>query len=139
DESGTAELRREIEETRAKLDARRVSREDIALTTLRLPEDLAQVQRQLPPSTAVLAYFVGESGSHAWLLARDRLRHITLPGRAQLQRAIEGIANPRDGSTVTQAERQLAAALFGPLLDGAPESRLLIIPDGLLHTVPFAA
>ena len=31
--------------------------------------------RQLPPDTAVLAYFVGDDSSHAWLLTRSELRH----------------------------------------------------------------
>jgi CHAT domain-containing protein len=140
DETGTLELRREIEETRARLDTRRLRMESVAATHTRLPESLRQVQQQLPAATVVLAYFVGETGSHAWLLGRDRLRHARLPGRAHLQQTIDAVADQRRGSPAArQAERELGRALFGNLLDDVTESRMLIIPDGPLHGVPFAA
>ena len=98
DEAGTLELRHSIEETRAQLDAIRIRQGGVAAQQTSLPESLAQVQRQLPPDTAVLAYFVGDSSAHAWLLTRSELRHATLPGRDRLQRAIgDGGALRRGG------------------------------------------
>ena len=59
-----------------------------AVTRPGLPESRAAVQAQLPADTAVLAYFVGDRRSHAWLLTRTGLRHSVLPGRLALERLV---------------------------------------------------
>lgn len=140
DAEKSQELRREIAETRAKLDEHRARYEPTLKSEVRLPETLRDVQRKLPPDTVVLAYFVGDGASHAWLLGKDRLRHANLPGRARLQRAIEASTEQlRGGAEAARAERELAALVFGGLLEGTGEGRLLVIPDGPLNGVPFAA
>lgn len=136
DDASTIELRRAIAETRAQVDARR---ESVAPSASTLPDSMAQVQAQLPPGTAVLAYFVGDAESHGWLLTRRELRHIELPGRAELQRAIDAaVAAQRSAKSSARREHALGATLLGTLLDGLSEKRLLVIPDGPLNDVPFA-
>jgi CHAT domain-containing protein len=139
DEAGTLALRHSIEETRAQLDAERLRHGGVAATQNSLPEALADVQRKLPASTAVLGYFVGDGISHAWLLTRHELRHRTLPGREPLQRAIGAIAMSRGGKNGGQAERELSSMLFGNLFDGIAETRMLVLADGPLNGVPFAS
>jgi CHAT domain-containing protein len=135
DDADTVELRRTIEETRARIDA---GRESVAAIASTLPETMSRVQSQLPADTAVLAYFVGDSASHGWLLTRRALRHITLPGRAELQRAIVSAVAAQRGANSRDPERRLGALLLGNLLDGMGEKRLLVIPDGPLNDVAFA-
>jgi tetratricopeptide (TPR) repeat protein len=135
-EEGTLELRHSIEETRAQLDAVRIRQGGVAARQSSLPDSLAQVQRQLPPDTAVLAYFVGDIGAHAWLLTRSELRHAALPGRSRLQRAIGEAVAGRGGRTPGAA---LGSMLLGHLLDGIPESRVLVLADSPLNSVPFAS
>jgi CHAT domain-containing protein/Tfp pilus assembly protein PilF len=136
----TMELRGLIAETRAKLDESRARQEPLLESTVRLPEGLQEVQKRLPADTLVLAYFVGDGGSHAWLLAKNQLRHTSLPGRARLQQAIEATTGQaRDAAATRQAEAQLGSLLLGNLLAGRTESKLLIVPDGPLNGVPFAA
>ncbi len=137
DEEGTLALRRDIEETRAKIDAARLRGTAVQSSDLALPATLAEVQAKLPANTAVLAYFVGDPQSHGWLLTRQSLRHAQMPGREALQRAIDAAFNAPKGAPV--ADRQLAQTLFSNLLDGAPADRLLVLPDGPLNGVPFAA
>jgi CHAT domain-containing protein len=140
DEAGILALRRSIEETRAQLDANRLRSGGVAATRSSLPEALTEIQRQLPADTAVIAYFVGDVASHAWLLNSRELRHATLPGREQLQRAIGAMAAARRGGTgATAAERHLSSMLLGHLLDGIPETRMLVLADGPLNGVPFAS
>ena len=101
---------------------------------------MAAVQRQLPARTAVLAYFVGDSASHAWLLTARDLRHAALPGREQLQRAMSVLTTARRGGAVdSSAERDLGSMLLGHMLDGVTESRMLVLADGPLNAVPFAS
>ncbi len=136
DEAGTVALRHSIEETRAQLDAILVRHGGVAARQTSLPDSLAQVQRQLPPGTAVLAYFVGDKSAHAWLLTRTELRHAALPGRDRMQRAIGDAVAARSGRT---PGANLGLMLLGHLLDGIPESRMLVLADGPLNGVPFAS
>ena len=136
----TLELRGLIAETRARLDDSRARQEPMLESTVRLPAGLQEVQKRLPADTLVLAYFVGDGSSHAWLLAKDHLRHALLPGRARLQQAIEATTgHTRAAASSDQAEAQLGNLLLGNLLAGRSERKLLIIPDGPLNGVPFAA
>ena len=136
----TLELRGQIAETRARLDESRARREPMLESSVRLPAGLQEVQKRLPADTLVLAFFVGDSSSHAWLLAKDQLRHASLPGRARLQQAIEATTgHVRDIAATRQAEAQLGGLLLGNLMTGRRENKLLIIPDGPLNGVPFAA
>ncbi len=140
DEAGTIALRHAIEETRAQLDAILIQQGGVAARQTSLPESLAQVRRVLPPDTAVLAYFVGDGSAHAWLLTRSELRHATLPGRDRLQKAIgTAVAARSSGASGAPGERNLGSMLLGQLLDGIPETRMLVLADSPLNNVPFAS
>ncbi len=140
DDAGTLEVRRAIEETRALIDRHRLTQGGIAAGEHVLAASLQQVQKRLPAHTAVLAYFVGDTASHAWLLSKRGLRHSTLPGREVLQRAVDdAIEEIRRAKAGDKAQRKLSAMLFGQLLEQSGEKRMLVIPDGLLNSVPFAA
>lgn len=137
DEEGTLALRRDIEETRARIDAARLRGAAVRSSELTLPDSLTEVQAKLPANTAVLAYFVGDMQSHGWLLTGHSLRHAMLPGREALQLGIE--AALRGPGASPASERQLAQTVFAGLLDGTRATRLLVLPDGPLNGVPFAA
>ena len=140
DAAVTLELRREIAESSARLDELRARHEPVVESSLRLPVSLQEVQKKLPADTLVLAFFVGDGASHAWLLGKDLLRHQVLPGRARLQQLIDASADhAADTSATRQIEQQLGALLLARILDGATGKKLLIVPDGPLNAVPFAA
>jgi CHAT domain-containing protein/tetratricopeptide (TPR) repeat protein len=133
------ETRRMIDETRARLEARMVNQRGVrASNQPGISETREAVQAALPEDTAVLAYFVGDQRSHGWLLTRAGLRHATLPGRRELEKLVRAfVARQRAGAT---AERGApAAVLLGTLLDGVDAKRLLVLPDGPLNGLPFAA
>jgi CHAT domain-containing protein/tetratricopeptide (TPR) repeat protein len=139
DEAGTVALRRAIEETRAQLDSSRLRNGGVAATESSLSESLTQIQSKLPPDTAVLAYFVGDTRTHGWLLTRKQLRHTAFDSGGSLAAMISGaMAVRRNGGDET-AMRLLGTRLLAPLLDGVSERRLLVIADGPLNGVPFAA
>jgi tetratricopeptide (TPR) repeat protein len=137
DDPAAIELRRMVEETRAQLDA---SHAAVATNESTLPASLEKLQDALPADTAVLAYFVGDFESHAWLLTRHAFRHKELPGQEQLQKYVEAAtgATGRLGGT-DEAIRSLGSILTGDLLNGVSASRLLVVSDGPLNGVPFAA
>jgi tetratricopeptide (TPR) repeat protein len=137
DDPGAVELRRAIEETRAQLEARKSA---VAARESALPESLADVQAGLPRDTAVLAFFVGDHDSQAWLLTRNSFRHKRLPGLGRLQKDIEAaLGVPGRASGSSEAFASLGGTLLGGLLEGTTASRMLLVCDGPLNGVPFAA
>jgi len=105
---------------------------------LGIAESLGEVQAALPADTAVLAYFVGDQRSHAWLLTHTELRHSALPERRVLQDLVNGfVKQQRAGLRV--ADNSPFTSLLGGLLRGVTAKRLLILPDGPLNSLPFAA
>jgi CHAT domain-containing protein len=133
------EARRRIDESSARLEARLLSQRSIeASSYLEIPESRSVVQAALPADTAVLAYFVGDLHSHGWLLTRKELRHVELPGR----RALESLVNTfidRQRSGVKSPSDATFNRLLGNLINGINAKRLLILPDGPLNGLPFAA
>jgi CHAT domain-containing protein len=95
------------------------------------------VQAQLPEDTAVLAYFVGDQHSHVWLLSRRELRHAVLPGKATLQGLVSAFI-ARQRASVKSADTT-SSTLLGGVLAGVSAKRLLVLPDGPLNGLPFAA
>jgi CHAT domain-containing protein/tetratricopeptide (TPR) repeat protein len=137
DDAGTRELRRAIVETRAHIDAHRVRQDSVAAGSSTLTDSLKELQSRLPPDTVVLAYFVGDSTTHAWLLRRGELRHTVLRGRADLASVTDEFVEAQRRTTAAPAE--IGNRLFAALLDGVTEKRMLVIPDGPLNGLPFAA
>ena len=107
-------------------------------SSIAIPETLDAVQAALPADTAVLAYFVGDKRSHGWLLSRSDLKHRVLPGRAELADFVGAfVRRQRDGSRST--DNTAVAAVLGDLLNDVKARRLLVLPDGPLNGLPFAA
>jgi CHAT domain-containing protein len=139
DDSATFEIRREIDEARAQLEARFLVQRGVqASDELTMPASREAVQAALPADTAVLAYFVGDRRSHAWLLTRSELRHATLPGRRSLQNIVNSFVEQQRAGKRTSAHAPLAVVV-GDLLRGVSAKRLLVLPDGPLNGLPFAA
>jgi len=133
------ETRRLIDEVQARLDARMVGEHGVRPSdSLVIAESLEQVQAALPPDTAVLAYFVGDQQSHGWLLTRGGLRHSVLPGRRVLQDLVNTFVE-RERTGVRVGADTGFSPLLGGLLNGVGAKRLLILPDGPLNSLPFAA
>jgi CHAT domain-containing protein/Tfp pilus assembly protein PilF len=111
---------------------------------LRDPEPLAagEIQRQvLDEQTVLLEYALGDKRSFLWVAARETLAAYELPPRADVERAAravyESVARP--GAQDRQALAALSRMILGPAADTLKARRLLIVPDGALHYVPFAA
>lgn len=154
-EADVQAARREYEDLQAQI---RVSSPRYA--TLRHPPvlPLGEVQtRILDPGTLLLEYALGEERSFLFAVTSDALRTYALPGRAQVEdaarRAYERLSDRRDaagraGGEATnrdgdarraEALGTLSAMLLGPVAAEMESKRLLVVPDGALQYVPFAA
>lgn len=112
------------------------------------PISLAELRERLDPATVLLEYRLGEARSFLWLASADAETSFELPARARIEaraetaRALLASPEPIRGADAWQvdvfrplAEQVLPAGLF-PHLAGR---RLLIVADGALELVPFAA
>jgi len=103
-------------------------------------------RRDLDADSLVLVYALGEDDGHLWSFAKaEPLATAALPGRAALRPRIEAFERAvRDPSAVDpELPRRMGAALsetlFGPVRERLGERRLVLVLDGPLLGVPFAA
>jgi tetratricopeptide (TPR) repeat protein len=113
---------------------------------------LEEVRAELAPEEALLSYQVGlwkdlygdfGGGAFVLVVTRERAGIVRLPDRAALKPAVEffgGALERRDDS-----ERPVGTRLFEDLMRAALASlpagigRLVLVPDGVLHELPFDA
>ncbi|HEY0366800.1 MAG TPA: CHAT domain-containing protein, partial [Pyrinomonadaceae bacterium] len=124
------------------------------------PLGLKEIQAQLDANTALLEYSLGDDRSYLWVVTQDSLRTYRLPAREQVQKvarqvyesltarsAFESVETPPQRQTriaEADAEFQRAAADLGrmilaPAVAGLGTKRLVVVADGALQYVPFAA
>ena len=123
---------------------------------LEMPEPVSvqTVQRELlDPHTAVVAYHLGRSDSYAWIVNRHSITVHRLPPAATidklareyhdlLSRDIDAMSAQERAAVVQQmrtAGRRMFEAVWKPVANGVAGKRVLIIADGALQYVPFAA
>lgn len=148
-----------VEEARRSLDAVRRRQGEIEarvraasprLAALQHPEplDLAGTRAALDPGTLLLSYAVAEDRGYLFAVGpgpQDFLAvrlDVTLPGvRADVGRfrRLLQVVSPVGAEPLRALSAELGAALLGPAAEriGRAE-RLLILPDGPLHLIPFA-
>ncbi|MEM1261257.1 MAG: CHAT domain-containing protein [Pseudomonadota bacterium] len=99
---------------------------------------VAAVQAKLSPGTAILQYSLSDSDGLVWLVDKDRVVVQTLLNVHQIAvdaKALHAaITSRRPYRTI--AER-LSQALLAPLASNNYD-RVLVVPDGALHYLPFA-
>jgi CHAT domain-containing protein/Tfp pilus assembly protein PilF len=119
-----------------------------ATTFFPKPLRLEEVARELDSDMQIVAYQVGETATHVFVLSRDgRVEAFKLPtGAGEIQRDVERFRAAMEnrlldgGQATLEPLQRLYRSLLKPvepLLNGA--GRLLILPDGPLHAVPWAA
>ncbi|HEV8186196.1 MAG TPA: CHAT domain-containing protein [Pyrinomonadaceae bacterium] len=124
------------------------------------PLNLKGIQQQLDPDTVLLQYALGERRSYVWAVAQNSLHAYVLPKRADVEgiarevyeslvarsvvKSLETAAQRRtriaraDVSFQDAAER-LSRLILAPARDQLTRKRLVVVADGALQYVPFAA
>ncbi len=125
------------------------------------PISAKETQEQLLDShTLLLEYSLGEERSFVFAVTPDSLQAFVLPKRAVIEAAAQRVNDlltaqnsrkitetlPERAARVAQAEAEypkvagrLRRMLLGPVASELKDRRLLIVSDGALHYVPFAA
>ncbi|HEY0781986.1 MAG TPA: CHAT domain-containing tetratricopeptide repeat protein [Thermoanaerobaculia bacterium] len=142
-----AELRRSWDELDRVRDELRTGDPRYAALTQPRPASVADIQRELlDRDTLLLEYRLAEKESFVWAVTPDSLRSFRLPGRAEIERAagpvVDLLARSFRRKAWSSAGPQLAELsrlLLGPVATLLPGKRLLIVGNGILQSVPFAA
>jgi CHAT domain-containing protein len=124
------------------------------------PLSVREIQEQLDPNTLLLEYSLGEPRSYLWVVSNSKLHSYELPRQEQLQmraREVYELLTTRSvslkaetasarQSRIAQADSKLLIAsselsqlLLGPVAEEIEGKRLVIVADGALQYVPFAA
>jgi CHAT domain-containing protein/tetratricopeptide (TPR) repeat protein len=112
------------------------------------PRLLAEMQRELlDDDTLLLEYSLGPSKSFLWAATRDAVASFELPSRDQLEPLLRSAystlsrSQQRESQDVapSQAAAELSRILLGQVANRLGSRRLLIVADGALRYIPFAA
>jgi len=100
----------------------------------------------LNKKVALLEYFLGNKFSLLFIISKDVKKIIKLPGEQEIVNSIRGYLKLLSDQPISNFQGILAAQrIYHQLLEKAMESLspeikyLIIIPDGLLHYLPFEA
>jgi CHAT domain-containing protein len=123
------------------------------------PLTLTQVQQQvLDPDTLLLEYALGEERSYLWAVSKTDAAAYELPPRAEISRAAQRLYErltarlamagaPQDRRRRIQEADvrywdeagQLSEILLGPVAKTMAGKRIVVVADGVLQYLPFAA
>ncbi|HEU5132459.1 MAG TPA: CHAT domain-containing protein, partial [Pyrinomonadaceae bacterium] len=125
------------------------------------PLNVAEIQKRvLDQNSLLLEYALGEQKSFVWVVTHDAVKSFELPGRATIEQGAKrfyqlltqrGVAVPNETlvqrnqrlahveTDYPQAAAGLSRMLLGPVAAELGQKRLLIVAEGVLQYVPFAA
>ncbi|HXU39762.1 MAG TPA: CHAT domain-containing tetratricopeptide repeat protein [Blastocatellia bacterium] len=147
-------LQKEIEEAEFKIEETRLQYEmehvKDRLGSSKLPVRFEKLQAKMAQyQVSLVEFHLSENHSFAWLFARGEFYFEVLPCRKEIENAVKPyldlLATPPNhlyiGGDLTKL-REASKALFEKLFGGLSShiesgDRLIIVPDGLLHYLPF--
>lgn len=125
------------------------------------PLALEEIQTQvLDADTVLLEYSLGEERSYVWVVTASSITSHELPKRGEIETAarrfysllnarnirFKGESNSKRADRVAQADDEMPVAaaslsrmVLAPVAGQLGNKRLMIVADGALHFVPFAA
>ncbi|MEG4053978.1 MULTISPECIES: CHAT domain-containing protein [unclassified Microcoleus] len=111
------------------------------------PLTLAQIQQQiLDDQTILLQYSLGKERSYLWAVTKTSITSYELPKRADIEKVArnfrDAVTNPRYRNIpdrVAEANNTLSQIILQPVAAQLAQKRLLIVGDGILNYLPFAA
>jgi CHAT domain-containing protein len=108
------------------------------------PSAAAFMRRAAASKMTLVSYWLAPQGSHAWVVTGSAIHHVDLPPASQIaalalryrQFVEQSVADPL--ATAAGPGDALAAAVLEPVRALIPRgSRVVLVPDGVLHAVNF--
>ncbi|MGK7916387.1 MAG: CHAT domain-containing protein, partial [Prochloraceae cyanobacterium] len=124
----------------------RVTSPGYAAITQPKPLTLAEVKQQfLDSDTILLQYSLGEERSYLWLVTQEEgITSYQLPSQKEIEKRAKNVLrqinqakdNPK---AFARAVTPLSKVILDPVKDQLTKKRILIVADGILQYIPFAA
>ena len=121
----------------------RILTERIGSSVRRSASVLELRQRARSSHQVLLSYWLGPKQSRLWVITAAKVTPFTLPSESRIRELVESyraaIENLRDPiESHHPAGEQLSEILLGPVRELAPPgSRVVVVPDGALHSLNF--
>ncbi|MEH2263260.1 CHAT domain-containing protein [Nostoc sp.] len=121
------------------------------------PLKLPQIQQQLDQDTLLLQYSLGKERSYLWAVTPNSLNTYELPGKEAIEKSagrfqellkkcqyincqdLPEDQKAKDLQEISQAATQLSQLILAPVAEKLGKKRLVIVADGALQEIPFAA
>ncbi|MBD2606430.1 CHAT domain-containing protein [Scytonema hofmannii FACHB-248] len=113
------------------------------------PLKLRQIQQQLDKDTLLLQYSLGSDRSYLWAVTPDSLDSYELPAQKQIEDAANNfreaivlggkLINRNNPDKIIKPASQLSQIILAPVANKLGKKRLVIVADGVLQNIPFAA
>ncbi len=101
--------------------------------------DLESLRRDVIGDAVVLEYVLGEPDSLLIAVTTDRVQAFALPARPEIERMVTALRVAVLSRQKTYPHgHELFRALVAPAADLIGDRNLIIVPDGVLHDLPFA-
>ncbi|NEN87416.1 MAG: tetratricopeptide repeat protein [Okeania sp. SIO3H1] len=135
---------RQYQQTQAQI---RATSPRYAALTQPQPLTLNEIQKKvLDDETLLLQYSLGEKRSYLWAVSKTEINSYQLPPRTEIEKAALEfrltITDSRERGNIPKVDTTtdaLSKILLEPVADKLKEKRLLIVSDGMLQYIPFAA
>jgi len=103
------------------------------------PVDLGKLRKSLLPDEMILEYALDEPNSYCLTINREYSRIAVLPGgRKRIEQLVEHyLTEMKSKQAGLESGKELYSLLLGPVRAPAGKLRLVIVPDGKLHLLPF--
>ncbi len=103
--------------------------------------DLGQVQSRLDPRTTLITYYVVGPRTLAWVVDREQAHLVKIDlSAAELRRRVARLdSSIRSRGFDPEAAGDLYRRLFAPIEPLIRHHKLIVVPHGVLHSLPFAA
>jgi CHAT domain-containing protein len=124
-----------------------IRRNSPAYAALQYPQplNLEQIQQQvLDPDTVLLQYALGDQQSYLWVVTSTSLTSYVLPNRNTIEQAVQQFRSVLEtsGNAIADVKRKgdpLTQMLLPNIGEQIANKRLLIVGDGAIQSLPFAA
>lgn len=107
------------------------------------PLGAKDIRALLDPDTLLLEYTFGGDNTYLWVVSPTSLKSYTLPKRAVIERMArafyEAVSRPNAEVAAKKSSDEMSKILLGPAASELGNKRLVIVADGVLQYLPFAA
>ena len=105
---------------------------------------LARMQDSVDADTVMISWLLGEERSWLWCVTKQRAEPFELQGRRKIEEAARALHERWSTIDLTSSDVQVERSLSDLLLGGASaclqgHQSIVVVPDGLLRSVPVAA